>query len=783
MQAIIPVDVYVGNEPYEGSKVLKDVKTSNSHGRQALRIRTRAINSAKTNKTKPISSPLSHIPKQVVIPKVAVPNRSQSSSPNRGPWVPAPGRSTKGQKVSFQNPKSRLEINPVAEFIVDDEDSWNTERDKHNTTADSQSNTLSIEDKEKLMADIQVYEKRIQSVIDGIGILKELVHKRTNPEQTDQLRSDIDSSLHELERFQQNHSQHIVNPRSKPTRSRSLSPTHNKNRSSSVDPQPRRRSVTPKVSFQDDPINRRQRARSSTPIRGPLHLNPEREQLLATLSNSEADISQITKKLSSVTTLLKKLRLDDQPVSYEVEQLHQYRNELLHLIELFQHSNSKVQQYLRHQFHLEAEHGIIFDQFDTLKTHIHELEHENEQIRRLLLDRENDNIALLAELERIRSHSIGFDTMKTSLEQNRAHLQRELYTKEGEIHRLHCALRALERDLQRGRCSSDNANRSVKHKSIYSCPSPSRVTTKSKAITIERLQAELNDRDDLINELKTKLDDNSDSGTGDLKLENIRLKEKLEQTEQLLNECRAQLHTRTLQASAHNSKNHLSEVELEKVRSRLQKRIEELDPLPELLKQAEVEKEKLQQDIDELRKRLPLQSNFLAQSPGTDQTRQTRFSPNDDIRALQRRIVSLEEENQKLSKMLNAKDEELRNAQIRLNAKSYETTPLNKPNDLRRPDFKVRDDTYGSKNNFLQKDTFDLEQQTSRLHLEHAQLKRERDELERHFTSQMNELREKLEQSNNANRSMQNYINSLKTTYATLFNDTVPTSLTRFTTT
>ncbi|CAF4160887.1 unnamed protein product, partial [Rotaria magnacalcarata] len=109
--------------------------------------------------------------------------------------------------------------------------------------------------------------------------------------------------------------------------------------------------------------------------------------------------------------------------------------------------------------------------------------------------------------------------------------------------------------LQRGRCSSDNANRSVKHKSISSCPSPSRVTTKSKAITIERLQAELNDRDDLISELKTKLDDNSDSETGGLKLENIRLKEKLEQTEQLLNECRAQLHTRTLQASAHNSKN------------------------------------------------------------------------------------------------------------------------------------------------------------------------------------------------------------------------------------
>jgi hypothetical protein len=31
--------------------------------------------------------------------------------------------------------------------------------------------------------------------------------------------------------------------------------------------------------------------------------------------------------------------------------------------------------------------------------------------------------------------------MKTSLEHNRAHLQRELYAKEGEINRLQCVLR------------------------------------------------------------------------------------------------------------------------------------------------------------------------------------------------------------------------------------------------------------------------------------------------------------------------------------------------------
>jgi dynactin complex subunit len=121
--------------------------------------------------------------------------------------------------------------------------------------------------------------------------------------------------------------------------------------------------------------------------------------------------------------------------------LYQQRNELLHLIEQFERSNSKLQEFLRHQYHLEAEDGIISDKYDTLKTHIDILEQENQQIRRVLLDRENDNIALQTELERIRTHSVGFDTMKTSLEHNRAHLQRELYTKEGEINRLQCLLR------------------------------------------------------------------------------------------------------------------------------------------------------------------------------------------------------------------------------------------------------------------------------------------------------------------------------------------------------
>lgn len=121
--------------------------------------------------------------------------------------------------------------------------------------------------------------------------------------------------------------------------------------------------------------------------------------------------------------------------------MYRDRNELLHLIEQYERSNRQLKDNLRHQYHLEAEHAIRAEQYDTLKMHISELQNENQHIRHVLLDRENDNIMLLNELERIRNQTIGFDTMKTSLEHNRAHLQRELYTKEGEINRLQCALR------------------------------------------------------------------------------------------------------------------------------------------------------------------------------------------------------------------------------------------------------------------------------------------------------------------------------------------------------
>jgi chromosome segregation ATPase len=145
-----------------------------------------------------------------------------------------------------------------------------------------------------------------------------------------------------------------------------------------------------------------------------------------------------------------------------------------------------------------------------------------------------------------------------------------------------------------------------------SSPHPA-VVAKTKGLTIEKLQVQLEDRDRQIDELERKLYGDLNEPILDTDSEIIRLRKKLEHTERLVNEYKEQLHNQTLKTSVNNSKNHISEIELEKMRIRLQKRIEELEPLPELLRQAEMKNHELQTSILEQDRRLAEQSAFIAE--------------------------------------------------------------------------------------------------------------------------------------------------------------------------
>ena len=107
------------------------------------------------------------------------------------------------------------------------------------------------------MRDIQMYERRIQNLIDGVGVLKERLSrddKMRNQDPADQLRSDIDSSLLELEQLQENHAHRLANRPVARSRSPSPSSRGHQYRSLSADAPRRPRTKAQKVSFQDDPM-------------------------------------------------------------------------------------------------------------------------------------------------------------------------------------------------------------------------------------------------------------------------------------------------------------------------------------------------------------------------------------------------------------------------------------------------------------------------------------------------------------------------------------------------
>lgn len=138
------------------------------------------------------------------------------------------------------------------------------------------------------------------------------------------------------------------------------------------------------------------------------------------------------------------------------------------------------------------------------------------------------------------------------------------------------------------------------------------VVAKTKGLTYEKLQAELIDRDRQIDELERQLYGNPNEVLAEAHSEIARLRTKLEHAERIVSEYKDQLHTHTLKTSVDNSKIHVSEIEFEKMRVRLQKRLEELEPLPEYLRQAEMRNQELETRFLEQEKRLADQSSLIA---------------------------------------------------------------------------------------------------------------------------------------------------------------------------
>ncbi|OWK59773.1 Outer dense fiber protein 2 [Lonchura striata] len=231
---------------------------------------------------------------------------------------------------------------------------------------------------------------------------------------------------------------------------------------------------------------------------------------------------------------------------------------------------------------------------------------------------------------------------------------------------------------------------------------------------------------------------------------------------------------------------------IEETRATFQQQLSELEKLPEILKYTETQLaecheqlmcyEKKNTDlcamIADLRQLIDLQGDKM------EMTRERYQSAQEEkkqltlkVEELERKLESTSAQNIEFLQVIAKREESIHQCQLRLEEKSRECSSLARQlemaiEDAKRQVEQARERAV-SREKAAQSKVLDLETQLSRNKTELNQLHRSKEDAERRYESRLQDLRDRLEQSESTNRSMQNYVQFLKSSYDNVFRESV----------
>lgn len=232
------------------------------------------------------------------------------------------------------------------------------------------------------------------------------------------------------------------------------------------------------------------------------------------------------------------------------------------------------------------------------------------------------------------------------------------------------------------------------------------------------------------------------------------------------------------------------ERDIEEVRRELLGRLAELEPLPEALRRAELQLEEAQdRERSQERRSMELSTTLTdlrmkveTQGSQMELLRQKNKVQLEEKRQLQQRVEGLERkleeagsQNSDLLAVIAKREETIKSNQLRLEEKTRECSLLSRKleeslNDAHQQMSETRERA-ATKEHSTQSKILDLETQLSRTTSEINQLRRNKEEVERRYQSRLQDVKDRLEQSDSTNRSLQNYVQFLKASYSNVFGD------------
>ncbi|XP_071207311.1 outer dense fiber protein 2-like isoform X1 [Salvelinus alpinus] len=237
------------------------------------------------------------------------------------------------------------------------------------------------------------------------------------------------------------------------------------------------------------------------------------------------------------------------------------------------------------------------------------------------------------------------------------------------------------------------------------------------------------------------------------------------------------------------------ERELEVVRRELLGRLTELEPLPEALQRSEVLLEEAQ-DREHAQERhstelttalANLHMKVEQQGTQVELVRVKNSVLLEENKQLQHRVESLERkleeatsQNRDLAGVIAKREETIHSNHLCLEEKSRECTHLTRQLEEALEDARLQvsntRERASTKERSTQSKVVDLQTQLSRTATELTTLRRSKEEVERRYQSRLQDVKDRLEQSDSINRSLQNYVQFLKASYANVFGDLALTS-------
>ncbi|XP_063000949.1 outer dense fiber protein 2 isoform X1 [Elgaria multicarinata webbii] len=327
------------------------------------------------------------------------------------PWMPPGKTSCRESSYKWEGPTHRLEITPP---------------DSEKLLSVLRLSDLSTDEEDAIHCKMNKYEKKIDSLLNVVGSLKNEVKMPKRDDQRCVAKRILEEQKEELDDVTQE-----------------LVETEHENTVL-------RRNIE------------RMKEEKDLSLLQKRHLLHEKECLMSKLVEAELDGAAAAKQIQALKDTIGKLKSEKHMTVSDINTLTRQKELLLQKLSTFEETNRTLRDLLREQHNREKDSQKLAEQQAALMKRLTDSDAEKAQLIKKLQEKEKEVDDLMVQMQTEKDQAKTASELSKSMEAVRGHLQAQLRNKEAENHRLGIQIRNLERVAAQHKAEVENIMEQLK---------------------------------------------------------------------------------------------------------------------------------------------------------------------------------------------------------------------------------------------------------------------------------------------------------------------------------